>query len=132
MPRKKDPIPPHNELDELLDHLPSGNGHDAEGLADAEESGELDEPIIDTRPSRQAKAKAKSATETAESAPESAPPAGKPRSARGSRKKAQGGDPDREVVKLPLLPLRDMVIFPHMVTSLFVGREKSLKAIEAA
>ena len=35
-------------------------------------------------------------------------------------------------MRYPLLPLRDMVIFPHMVTSLFVGRDKSLKAIESA
>ncbi len=32
----------------------------------------------------------------------------------------------------PLLPVRDTVIFPHMVTPLFVGRDRSLKAIEAA
>ena len=33
--------------------------------------------------------------------------------------------------KLPLLPLRDIVIFPDMIVPLFVGREKSVKAIEA-
>ena len=32
---------------------------------------------------------------------------------------------------LPLLPLRDIVIFPDMIVPLFVGREKSVKAIEA-
>src|SRR5688500_5789230 len=47
-------------------------------------------------------------------------------------RKRQFDDDDDKVLKLPLLPLRDMVIFPHMVTSLFVGREKSIKAIEAA
>ncbi len=34
--------------------------------------------------------------------------------------------------KLPLLPLRDVVVYPHMVIPLFVGREKSIQALEAA
>jgi ATP-dependent Lon protease len=33
---------------------------------------------------------------------------------------------------LPLLPLRDVVVYPHMVTPLFVGREKSIEALESA
>ncbi|RME26025.1 MAG: endopeptidase La [Deltaproteobacteria bacterium] len=33
---------------------------------------------------------------------------------------------------LPLLPLRDIVVFPHMVIPLFVGREKSIRALEAS
>lgn len=37
-----------------------------------------------------------------------------------------------ETKKLPLLPLRDMIIFPHMVVPLFVGREKSINALEEA
>ena len=31
---------------------------------------------------------------------------------------------------LPLLPLRDIIIFPHMVVPLFVGRKKSINALE--
>lgn len=33
---------------------------------------------------------------------------------------------------LPVLPLRDVVVYPHMVIPLFVGREKSMRALEAA
>jgi len=32
--------------------------------------------------------------------------------------------------KIPVLPLRDIVVFPHMIVPLFVGREKSIKALE--
>ena len=34
------------------------------------------------------------------------------------------------MTNLPLLPLRDIVVFPDMIVPLFVGREKSVKAIE--
>jgi len=36
------------------------------------------------------------------------------------------------VTELPLLPLRDVVVYPHMVLPLFVGREKSIEALEYA
>ncbi len=38
----------------------------------------------------------------------------------------------REIINLPLLPLRDVVIFPYMITPLFVGRECSIAALEYA
>ena len=37
-----------------------------------------------------------------------------------------------DILTLPLLPLRDIVVFPHMVIPLFVGREKSVAALDIA
>ncbi len=44
------------------------------------------------------------------------------------------GDPDDQnhPRALPLLPLRDIIVFPHMVVPLFVGREKSINSLEEA
>lgn len=39
---------------------------------------------------------------------------------------------DSKTQQLPLLPLRDLIIFPHMMMPLFVGREKSINALEDA
>ncbi|MGC6519524.1 MAG: endopeptidase La [Candidatus Puniceispirillaceae bacterium] len=38
---------------------------------------------------------------------------------------------DAAMIHLPVLPLRDIVVFPHMIVPLFVGREKSIRALEA-
>ncbi|MBI5506097.1 MAG: LON peptidase substrate-binding domain-containing protein, partial [Deltaproteobacteria bacterium] len=38
----------------------------------------------------------------------------------------------KESPVIPLLPLRDIIVFPHMVVPLFVGRQKSIAALEAA
>jgi ATP-dependent Lon protease len=40
--------------------------------------------------------------------------------------------PDQAAAGLPILPLRDVVVYPHMVIPLFVGREKSVVALDQA
>ncbi|WP_202845640.1 endopeptidase La [Luteimonas saliphila] len=40
--------------------------------------------------------------------------------------------PRSESLELPVLPLRDVVVFPHMVIPLFVGRDKSIRALDIA
>ena len=41
-------------------------------------------------------------------------------------------EPGAGPVRVPLLPLRDIIVFPHMVVPLFVGRQRSIKALEEA
>src|ERR1700683_1731217 len=42
------------------------------------------------------------------------------------------GPPSVKRRTVPLLPLRDIIVFPHMVSQLFVGRERSINALDAA
>ena len=42
------------------------------------------------------------------------------------------GKPQGILTEIPLLPLRDVVVFPHMIVPLFVGRERSIAALESA
>src|SRR5437762_290489 len=48
-----------------------------------------------------------------------------------SKGDGKGGEKARSRV-VPLLPLRDIIVFPYMVVPLFVGREKSIAAIDQA
>ncbi len=47
-------------------------------------------------------------------------------------KKDDSGSEADNTVQVPLLPLRDIIVFPHMVVPLFVGRQKSIRALEEA
>ena len=44
----------------------------------------------------------------------------------------KGPPPSVKRRTVPLLPLRDIIVFPHMVSQLFVGRERSINALDAA
>jgi ATP-dependent Lon protease len=44
----------------------------------------------------------------------------------------ENGDRNAVTMDIPLLPLRDVVVFPHMIVPLFVGRERSIAALESA
>src|SRR5258706_12349640 len=46
--------------------------------------------------------------------------------------KSDDREPRGSGYRMPLLPLRDIIVFPHMVVPLFVGRDKSLLAREEA
>src|ERR1700690_934386 len=43
-----------------------------------------------------------------------------------------GKQPAQRRKAIPLLPLRDIIVFPHMESQLFVGRERSINALDAA
>jgi len=49
-----------------------------------------------------------------------------------ARKEASTNPPIEIIQDVPVLPLRDVVVYPHMVIPLFVGREKSIKALDVA
>jgi ATP-dependent Lon protease len=132
MVRKKQP-----DLADIVDDLtkassPTSNGHDAEGLAIAEEAGDVDE-MLDAEPVKPRRKRASSSQLADEAKPDKPDKPDKPaRGGRSSRSRRKRSPDGAEILDLPLVPLRDMVIFPHMVTSLFVGRQRSLKAIDAA
>ncbi|HEX8228020.1 MAG TPA: endopeptidase La [Chloroflexia bacterium] len=126
MPKKKPTPIAEDPFDELSSSFPGGNGHD-----ELDDTG-YDEPdmvLEQPRPRRKSRAQVDAQADIAQ---EEAVTEEKPARAAKSRSRRGGDDDGGKIVKLPLLPLRDMVIFPHMVTSLFVGREKSIKAIDAA
>src|SRR5436190_15791399 len=103
MPRRKQKD--INDLvDDLINGVPTGNGHDIEGLIEAEESGEVDELIDQAEARRTARGrKAKSP----EAAPKAAPKAEEEKPARRrrpSRKSESPAPEDVEQLRVPLLP----------------------------
>jgi ATP-dependent Lon protease len=51
---------------------------------------------------------------------------------KSEKKSAAATATDPRPLELPVLPLRDVVVYPHMVIPLFVGREKSIRALDVA
>src|SRR5437870_12700603 len=51
---------------------------------------------------------------------------------RNEKRDSREAPPQAGGSRVPLLPLRDIIVFPHMVVPLFVGRQKSIKALEEA
>lgn len=132
MPKKKLDI---GDIRDIVDELVhTGNGYDTDGLDRVEEPGSAEEPV--ERPAGRRRRQSSSGVHASARASQlevEEEIIEKPvRKRRSPRKDDSDGDEGDGLLRLPLLPLRDMVIFPHMVTSLFVGRPRSLKAIEAA
>src|ERR1051326_1430320 len=48
------------------------------------------------------------------------------------KKEGEVGKPTGNIRKIPVLPLRDIIVFPHMVVPLYVGRKRSVLALEHA
>jgi ATP-dependent Lon protease len=51
---------------------------------------------------------------------------------RNDKRDPRDQSPAAGALRVPLLPLRDIIVFPHMVVPLFVGRQKSIRALEEA
>src|SRR5256885_16395171 len=51
---------------------------------------------------------------------------------RNEKRDSRETPPQAGGLRVPLLPLRDIIVFPHMVVPLFVGRQKSIRALEEA
>ena len=51
---------------------------------------------------------------------------------RNDKRDPRDQSPTTAGLRVPLLPLRDIIVFPHMVVPLFVGRQKSIRALEEA
>src|SRR5437899_10987202 len=51
---------------------------------------------------------------------------------RNEKRDSREAPPQAGGLRVPLLPLRDIIVFPHMVVPLFVRRQKSIRALEEA